>query len=79
MTDLAMHTQSIFIFSSHIFLILQVIFHLLSHLTMYRSIFVSRGVPVVAVRMLTDRESGRSHRFCFVEFANDKCQQVSIS
>ena len=44
-----------------------------------REYFHRRGVPVVAVRMLTDRESGRSRGCCFVEFANDKCQQVSNS
>ena len=38
--------------------------------------FHKRGVPVLAVRMLSDKQSGKSRGCCFVEFANDKCQQV---
>lgn len=38
--------------------------------------FRRRGVPVIDVRMLTEKESGRSRGCCFVEFANDKSQQV---
>ena len=33
---------------------------------------------MVAVRMLTERETGRSRGCCFVEFPNDRFQQVSI-
>ena len=28
--------------------------------------------------MLSDKQSGKSRECCFVEFANDKCQQVCV-
>ena len=38
--------------------------------------FHKQGVPVLAVRMLSDKQSGKSRGCCFVDLANDKCQQV---
>ncbi len=43
-----------------------------------RALFEAHG-EVTAVRIITDRESGRSRGFCFVEMSNDEEAQAAIA
>ena len=43
-----------------------------------RALFEAHG-EVTAVRIITDRETGRSRGFCFVEMSNDEEAQAAIA